>query len=315
MNGFSENDATPEIGHLYGVRWFQFVLPGEDCRELTVHRDSVDVTAMDPSSTVFVPGSFTVSCSCGQAVTQYSGQEAVTRFMAEHDPLAAGQQKIPVLRGACDAWQPGENVATCLPPTLGPAMHAAPHRECLCGFWAYWTLGQQYTSAPHVVGIVKGYGNVIQGRLGFRCSHAKVVALFLPSRNATAAGLLHTRYQVPAYCDLDEMLEAHPAPEGQPPLADGFYTAPDGGGTYGTGGVFSTWTAPGAVTGGGYSYSTGGGGGGGYSYSTPVGKTAMAAHLKSLAVPCNRCGTQACHAGQLLCAACQLNSIHDGRTW
>jgi hypothetical protein len=158
------------------------------------------------------------------------------------------------------------------------------------------------------VAIVKGYGAVIEGDKGFRCSHASVEALHLPYWDQTSALALEDRYGVPVYSNLQAMLAMHKAPEGQPELRDAHFAAARGG---------STWVTTWAGGSGGSAYAAGGlVGGGGGSWSAPMNVTSVtvnpphqggktAAAMKAAAVPCNGCNLQACATNQLLCASCQ----------
>jgi hypothetical protein len=89
------------------------------------------------------------------------------------------------LRGARDAWRPGENVAVCKAQSVDNLVHPVsdiPLLECGCGFWAYWQI-QHYdlsSTAYPICGVVEGYGDVIIGEKGFRSAKAKIIALALP---------------------------------------------------------------------------------------------------------------------------------------
>lgn len=77
-----------------------------------------------------------------------------------------------------DVWTPGENVKTC---------HSANTKTnrgkpctidlCSCGFYAYYD-----TVKPifQVGGVIEGYGETAVGTKGFRCSKAKILALWFP---------------------------------------------------------------------------------------------------------------------------------------
>jgi len=73
---------------------------------------------------------------------------------------------------------------------VGPARchavrgHQAPHRDCLCGFSAYYTLPEEPDlPAPEVVwGAVVAWGRIVECEHGFRAQFARPVAL-LDSEN------------------------------------------------------------------------------------------------------------------------------------
>jgi len=62
--------------------------------------------------------------------------------------------------------------------------HQAPHRDCLCGFSAYYTLPEEPDlPAPEVVwGAVVAWGRIVECEHGFRAQFARPVAL-LDSEN------------------------------------------------------------------------------------------------------------------------------------
>lgn len=268
--GYSENDRQLdiEIGHVAGLRWF--TLSGSSgCGGGTV---TVTTSAAAP---------LRAECSCGSWFQAARGDGEDTRLWMQrhHAGTRFGRRaEPPVLRGAYAEWEPGENVARCIGGT--PDGHTSPPRAghrtlCHCGFWAYWALGAKVVSGPHAVGLVHGYGHVIDGDLGFRASHVALQALFLPSPDLELQLAVEDRYQVPVFNSLGAMLAMHPAPEGQPALSDGGWTVADGqmhdpaGGqdywSYLSGGSYGYVTWGGGGGGGGYYASAGGGGGGGWS--------------------------------------------------
>ena len=210
LGGFSEEESPElQIGHRLGLRWFTL---------RTAHHGGLTITTSTGEPVH-------IKCVCGSSVT---GED--NNGMAW---LKLHQQAIetPVLAGAVDEWQPGENVAVCnrdhraVRPPVGywTDSHPVPDRECGCGFWAYWALGQKRVQDPAVPAIVKGYGKTIQGSKGFRCSHAKIVAVYLKGASAHQQNVLESFYQADVYNDFDAMLEMNKAPEGQPELADDYY--------------------------------------------------------------------------------------------
>ena len=205
LPGFSEHPAVldVEIGHRLGLRWFHL----DETRHghITVdHRIDQPVT---------------LTCSCGDVITP--SPDEVDPWWQRHNTRTTEL----TLKGVRDRWQPGENVAKCL-ATFDPyadrdyVSHGIPDEECGCGFWAYWNLGKQYVNPPTVAAIVKGYGDIIEGDLGFRCSHAQITAL-APSVYSDALALtLETTWGVPVYSSVNAMLadSRNTPPQGQPAL-------------------------------------------------------------------------------------------------
>jgi hypothetical protein len=268
MNGFSERDLPAAIGHVLGLRWFQL-----DTRLKEVPIPNPDF--MDITRAIFS--------------TPYMTHESV---------------HVPVLRGARDIWEPGVNRARCLsyvrrtsfvrdkPHTIGgkeclcgaleaepPPRHETPVRECLCGFWAYWRLGAQQASAPHIAALVKGYGKVIQGSEGFRCQTAEIVALVPLVYEQAEALALEQTYRVPVYSSIGALLEMHKAPPTQQPLGDDF---------------FRSYTPPRQERYGGKR-----------NHESYTGYARRIGFLPAPSLPCTTCGvTGAVRTGQSLCDPC-----------
>jgi hypothetical protein len=236
-DGFSQEPGNLAVGHLAGLRWFQ-----------------VDVSAHTERYAVPYPLDLLDEAPPWEA-----------SFRVEER-----QVQVPTLAGNRGEWVPGENVAACLGITTDshPVLSSP---VCGCGFWAYWALGDKRVSDPAIVGLIKGYGDYIRGDLGFRCSHAKIEALFIPGGHAVAgtANAIEARYQVPVYSSMEAMLLEHPAPEGQPPLRDDYYAA-------------------------------------GRNVKPPKD---LAGTLRHGAVRCQTCGRPACTACQPQCAACQTYTL------
>lgn len=126
------------------------------------------------------------------------------------------------LKGMQKDWEPGENIAHCGP--FGCPDELVPARGCGCGFWAYWQPEEasRHMSNPDVIGVVEGYGHVVAGDKGFRCSRSRVAALcVLKQRSETTLWrnemmtALHEVYGVPIYDDPETMLRAHPPSRGR----------------------------------------------------------------------------------------------------
>jgi hypothetical protein len=87
-------------------------------------------------------------------------------------------------------WDPGSpNHARCplleLNPDLSRGHGEVPGKECSCGFYAYDRRddSNSETTAHLVGGLIAGWGNLELHERGFRCSTAKILALFEPDQN------------------------------------------------------------------------------------------------------------------------------------
>ena len=106
------------------------------------------------------------------------------------------------------AWTPGENHALCrksdvqaysglLVPGVGVAMMPTTETtetafkppspghlfNCQCGFYAYYDGSNDYYKGDYaeirrMTGVVEGWGEVLVGTRGFRCTRARIVALY-----------------------------------------------------------------------------------------------------------------------------------------
>lgn len=70
-------------------------------------------------------------------------------------------------------WRPGENVARC------PKDCSGVEEKCSCGFYAYHAPESLYGN-DGTYGVIEGYGVVVVGTAGFRCSKARVIGLYVP---------------------------------------------------------------------------------------------------------------------------------------
>jgi hypothetical protein len=73
-------------------------------------------------------------------------------------------------------WPTGEDrVAKC----FRLAGHEAPHRDCTCGFSAYYALpAEPELPAPEAVwGAIVAWGRIVECETGFRAQHARPIAL------------------------------------------------------------------------------------------------------------------------------------------
>jgi hypothetical protein len=261
--GFSDHPAgfDVEIGHYLGLRWFH------------VSQIQHGIESVRQSRT----GPAVATCRCGD--TSRGSMDSPHAWLARH-----GKARYDIrLSGVRDNWQRGENVARCLSagyPSFGDAQfasHSVPVESCGCGFWAYWALGDKLVGSPAIAGIIKGYGEVIEGERGFRCSHAKIIALFPLVYSTELALALEDAYGADVYHSFQAMLEMNPAPAGQPPLTDAW---------------FSRKKLPCETTAPTYTY-------------VPKPTRINDAFRQGL-VPCPKCGTVACVPGQVQCVACDI---------
>ncbi len=117
-------------------------------------------------------------------------------------------------------WEPGENLAVCKHecgcfyshPSSPPPDHLVPDEDCGCGFWGYWT--DTKPGWATVTGVIEGYGRTLLGNRGFRSEKARIRAVHVIDTwyeyDRTAASKITSKYGVPAYSSIDEMLEKHP---------------------------------------------------------------------------------------------------------
>ncbi|MGI8538395.1 MAG: hypothetical protein ACR2N0_01255 [Rubrobacteraceae bacterium] len=115
-------------------------------------------------------------------------------------PMAGGEEP-PLLEGLMKpGWtQPNyrwdlrnPNHAECMLPKPKPDPLSEEHSEvpepgCGCGFYAYGRRddSNSETTAHMVEGVVAGWGNLELHESGFRCSIARILALFAPARHST----------------------------------------------------------------------------------------------------------------------------------
>jgi hypothetical protein len=257
--GFSDHRAEfdIEVGHYLGLRWFHL-------SRIQHGVDSVSYSIGGPAK---------AKCWCGD--TSEGSMDSLPDWMARH-----GKPRYDVrLSGARDNWHKGENVAKCL--TYGQE-HAVPAERCGCGFWAYWALGEKQVRLPAVAGIIKGYGEVIEGELGFRASHAKIAALFPLVYSTELALALEDTYGADVFHSFQAMLEMNPAPAGQPYLSDAYFSRRR---------EIQEPPKP------------------SYKYKPSPTHSRMADALKAGAVPCMKCGLVVCAHGQAKCIWCEITDL------
>lgn len=119
-------------------------------------------------------------------------------------------------------WVPGRNEAACKATNgtcpcdecqqiIKEREHSVPAGNCTCGFYAKHQPGG-WDSRANVLGVIKAYGNVVLGTLGFRAQYAEIEALVPTFYMYDNIGpLLADRYQVPILRDLREMERMFPS--------------------------------------------------------------------------------------------------------
>ena len=120
-------------------------------------------------------------------------------------------------------WLPGRNEAVCMRDedckcihcdrvrkergTVARQTHLAPQGDCTCGFYAKHKPGG-YDTRGTFIGIIKAYGKVILGTLGFRAQYAEIEALAIHHVIGRLSGL--AQYEVPIFADPRVMVEQFP---------------------------------------------------------------------------------------------------------
>lgn len=117
------------------------------------------------------------------------------RWKAEGNepPLLEGLVKHGFHQPICYIWNlEGSNRAECMRLKLHPNSFSEAHGEvprvgCSCGFYAHGRrdAANSETTVHVVGGIVAGWGNLELHESGFRCSIARILALFAPTRHST----------------------------------------------------------------------------------------------------------------------------------
>lgn len=156
--GFDDHHDRPLVlGQFFGVRqWAR----NEEGRLKGVH------------GSVWEDGENEATCTIGHPVP----------FSLKQETLAAMQKEHAELRGVANlAKETGQvnEVAHARFRELDELLSNPAHKDCGCGFWAYWKFDPHefHLGEKPVVGIVEGYGRTIRGTRGFRCQKARIVAL------------------------------------------------------------------------------------------------------------------------------------------
>jgi len=120
-----------------------------------------------------------------------------------------------------EAWGPGRNEARCLRYKACGVPECAvcrsknhgpiPASSCACGFYAKHKPGD-YDPRGSVLGVIKAYGKVVLGTLGFRAQYAEIEAIsFVPHLLVYGIeGTTSDYYQVPHFTDPRDMYEQFP---------------------------------------------------------------------------------------------------------
>lgn len=135
-------------------------------------------------------------------------------------------------------WKVGENHALCLktqgagitmlPPHLLPPLndqikYDTPERGhlpyCRCGFYAYYDGSNDYYQGDGrfdglVTGMIEGYGEVLIGQRGFRCTKARIVALMIDPKVPAHDYVLEKYPGIPVFHDFAMMERAFPNEDG-----------------------------------------------------------------------------------------------------
>lgn len=120
------------------------------------------------------------------------------------------------------AYTSGENTAFCAGDlTADKAQHPAPHPDCSCGYWAYYTADKidtgtsdQWTSTA----AVQVWGDIVPGTKGVRAQKMRIVGVVPPveihhpisTTIAQAWQQLVADLCIPQYSSLAQLLAAHP---------------------------------------------------------------------------------------------------------
>jgi hypothetical protein len=281
--GFSDHPAEfdVEIGHYLGLRWFHLTSgPDPQWRPSGPAATAIRTRRREVWQQLKELADETANTMRRFSDAEQARWDRGTALLDGLDnALASGRPQVLRLTGARGAWHKGENVARCLTYADPHFSHVVPVENCGCGFWAYWALGDKQVSSPAVAGIVKGYGEVIEGELGFRCSHAKIVALFPLGYSTELALNLEDAYGADVYHNFQAMLEMNRAPAGQPPLTDAYFSRTK-------------------------------------LFAAPVPAPAVARNVAGISfafkrglLPCTKCGNIACAPGQGLCLPCDIAEI------
>jgi hypothetical protein len=92
--------------------------------------------------------------------------------------------------------------------------------DCQCGFYAYYDGSNDYYRGDYAVhrrvtGVVEGWGEVAVGTRGFRCTKARVVAIYLSDMFTGNVDQLRANYPDVAYFDtFTEMISEFPEEDG-----------------------------------------------------------------------------------------------------
>lgn len=91
--------------------------------------------------------------------------------------------------------------------------------KCNCGFYGYYDGSNDYYDPTKygpdlIAGIVEGFGEVMIGARGFRCTQARILALYIPDKHA-ARELITAHYPtIPVFASFERMVEAYPEDDG-----------------------------------------------------------------------------------------------------
>lgn len=106
------------------------------------------------------------------------------------------------------------------PHTFDPVPQDGEHLPaCNCGFYAYYDGSNDYYDPEKhgpdlITGVMEGWGEVLIGARGFRCTRARIVALCIPEKHASREMILAHYPSVPNFVSFDRMVEVFPEEDG-----------------------------------------------------------------------------------------------------
>lgn len=123
-------------------------------------------------------------------------------------------QKTPPTPGRlcpCGCGMPGYFVSGPPREEQGPvAMHAAPHKDCRCGFYGWYDPRDHRMVPASLTAVIEASGRIVLGEHGFRAERARVVAVALPTAGPPYLDPGIRQAQVQVFRTAEEMFEAYP---------------------------------------------------------------------------------------------------------
>jgi hypothetical protein len=132
----------------------------------------------------------------------------------ETNTAECGRQKPNLIQGASSTHE--DYVRKAWDKYLADHANAIPPiQSCGCGFWAY--ADARYVPArPFVWGVIHGWGRMVAGPKGFRCQHARIVAVSVTGQSdetleQVRREILVCYPHVALFDDVDAMMNTYPA--------------------------------------------------------------------------------------------------------